>query len=139
MGQRVDSAGPGVLNRIRHCCSLSVTLQGKDRRLQGGIEPPRRDSLTQDQRPGDSEKRAPRFRRKSSILPAIASEAWDLGTERKALSCLKDEDDLTRPPAAQALEAFLGPGFPVLGFWSLRVQELGSEVLGSSAWGPQPL
>lgn len=56
-----------------------VTLQGKDRRLQGGIEPQRRDSLTQDQRPGDSEKRAPRFRRKSSILPAIASEASDLG------------------------------------------------------------
>lgn len=79
MGQWVDSAGPGVFNRIRRCCSLPVTLQGKDRRLQGGIELPQWDSLTQDQRPGDSENRAPGFRRKSSSLPAIASEASDLG------------------------------------------------------------
>ena len=79
MGQWVDSAGPGVLSRIRGRCSLLVTLQGKDRSLQGGIEPPKRDSLTQDQRPRNSENRAPRFRRKSSILPAIASEALDRG------------------------------------------------------------
>ena len=99
----------------------------------GGIRSPRiRDQETPRKEPQGSAGRAP-------SCPPLLRRPRTWGTELKALSCLKDEDDLTRPPAAQAPEAFLGPGFRVLGFWSLRVQELGSEVLGSSAWGPQPL